>query len=123
MTGCRAARGGKRSDAWCTYCWDAGRSYGVTVIPISAQQSYRTLPGFNADVTCGIVPAMADTVSLAIVGAAGRMGQRLVALAHEDPKLEVVAAIERADHPQLQRDIGEIAGVGPIGVLLTHDLK
>ena len=66
---------------------------------------------------------MSDTISLAIVGAAGRMGQRLVALAHEDPKLEVVAAIERADHPQLQRDIGEIAGVGPIGVPLTHDLR
>ncbi len=66
---------------------------------------------------------MPDMTSLAIVGAAGRMGQRLVALAHEDPTLEVVAAIERADHPMMQRDIGELAGVGPIGVPLTHDLR
>jgi 4-hydroxy-tetrahydrodipicolinate reductase len=63
------------------------------------------------------------TTSLAIVGAAGRMGQRLVALAKEDPELTVVAAIERADHPLAHKDIGEIAGVGPIGVPLTHDLK
>jgi 4-hydroxy-tetrahydrodipicolinate reductase len=61
---------------------------------------------------------------LAIVGAAGRMGQRLVALAGEEGAgLKVVAAVERADHPLAHKDAGEIAGVGPIGVPLTHDLK
>lgn len=62
---------------------------------------------------------MAD---IAIVGAAGRMGQRLVALAKEDPELRVVGAIERAEHPQIQQDAGEIAGIGKLGVPLTHDL-
>jgi 4-hydroxy-tetrahydrodipicolinate reductase len=66
---------------------------------------------------------MPATISLAIVGAAGRMGQRLVALAREDAQLQVLAAIERADHPLAQRDAGEIAGIGPIGVPITHDLK
>src|SRR5438067_10030247 len=58
-----------------------------------------------------------------IVGAAGRMGQRLVALAKEDADLQVVAAIERADHPLVQRDAGEVAGIGAIGVPITHDLR
>jgi 4-hydroxy-tetrahydrodipicolinate reductase len=66
---------------------------------------------------------MSSTVSIAVVGAAGRMGQRLVALAKEDPALSVVAAIERADHPRIQHDAGEIAGIGKINVPLTHDLR
>ena len=66
---------------------------------------------------------MPETISLAIVGAAGRMGQRLVALGHEDPGLTVVAAIDRADHPQIGKDAGELAGVGPIGVPLAAELR
>ena len=34
-------------------------------------------------------------IRIAIHGAAGRMGQRLVALGHADPELDVVAALER----------------------------
>jgi 4-hydroxy-tetrahydrodipicolinate reductase len=62
-------------------------------------------------------------VSLAITGAAGRMGTRLIALAHQSPDFEVAAAIERPDHPSIGRDAGELAGVGSIGIPLRHDLK
>src|SRR5688572_10645693 len=55
-------------------------------------------------------------------GACGRMGQRLVALAKDDPALSVVAALDAAGHPQLGKDAGEIAGVGPIGVKVSADL-
>jgi 4-hydroxy-tetrahydrodipicolinate reductase len=51
------------------------------------------------------------------------MGQRLVALAKEDPQLKMVGAVDRPDHPQLHKDAGELAGIGPIGVPLTFDLK
>ena len=44
--------------------------------------------------------------NLAINGACGRMGQRLVALAQEFPDLQVVAAMDWAKHPQLGRDAG-----------------
>lgn len=53
---------------------------------------------------------------VAIHGAAGRMGKRLVALGAADPDIEIAAAIESASHPQLDQDAGELAGIGRIGV-------
>ena len=40
-----------------------------------------------------------DAIRLAIHGAGGRMGQRLVTLASEDPELTVVAGFEAAELP------------------------
>jgi len=57
-------------------------------------------------------------MKLAIHGAAGRMGQRVTALAAKDSKFKIVAALESADHPLLGKDAGLIAGVGDIGVPL-----
>jgi 4-hydroxy-tetrahydrodipicolinate reductase len=57
-------------------------------------------------------------MKLAIHGAAGRMGQRVTALAAKDPRFKVVAALESANHPLLGKDAGLIAGVGEIGVPL-----
>jgi 4-hydroxy-tetrahydrodipicolinate reductase len=62
-------------------------------------------------------------IKLAITGACGRMGTRLVALAHQDSAFELVAAIDRPDSPDLSRDAGEIAGIGKIGLPVTFDLK
>lgn len=59
---------------------------------------------------------------IAIHGACGRMGQRLVALAHEDPGLRVVAAVDAPIHPRQGEDAGAVAGVGPIGVPVTGEL-
>ena len=50
------------------------------------------------------------------------MGQRLVALGSADKELTIVAAWDRADHPQLGTDVGLLAGVGPIGVPLSAGL-
>ena len=62
-------------------------------------------------------------IDIAITGAAGRMGMRLIALATQDGGFRVVGAIEKPDHPNIARDAGEIAGVGQIGTPITHDLK
>lgn len=61
--------------------------------------------------------------SIAITGAAGRMGQRLVALAKQSGRFELVGAIERPDHEAQTKDAGEVAGVGAIGVPVTFDLR
>ncbi|WP_020469352.1 4-hydroxy-tetrahydrodipicolinate reductase [Zavarzinella formosa] len=61
-------------------------------------------------------------IKIAINGACGRMGQRLVALAKEDPELVLVAAIDNPKHPNIGKDAGDLAGVGPAGVLVTPEL-
>lgn len=61
-------------------------------------------------------------IKLAIHGAAGRMGQRLVALGIADPGLEIAAALEAPMHPRIGQDAGTIAGVGEINVPLKAAL-
>jgi 4-hydroxy-tetrahydrodipicolinate reductase len=59
---------------------------------------------------------------IGINGACGRMGQRLVELAQEDPELTLGAALEAASHPQQGRDIGELAGLGTLGIPVRAEL-
>jgi 4-hydroxy-tetrahydrodipicolinate reductase len=61
-------------------------------------------------------------IRIAIHGAAGRMGQRLVVLAGQDRDLQLVAALERDRHPQLGRDAGLLAGSTEAGAALTDRL-
>lgn len=56
---------------------------------------------------------------VAIHGAAGRMGLRLIALGSADDQIEVVAALENSFSPHADKDAGEVAGSGPIGVLFS----
>ena len=53
---------------------------------------------------------------IGVNGACGRMGQRIVQLAHEDKSLSVGAALEASSHPCSGKDIGEVAGLGSINV-------
>lgn len=65
---------------------------------------------------------MPDVVGVVVCGAGGRMGRRLVALAHADPGLAVAGAIEAEGSDAVGHDAGEVAGVGPIGVPIGTDL-
>lgn len=60
--------------------------------------------------------------TVAIHGAGGRMGQRLVALAIESESLSLGAAIEAPTHPLIGQDAGQIAGSGACGINLTSEL-
>jgi 4-hydroxy-tetrahydrodipicolinate reductase len=53
---------------------------------------------------------------IGVNGACGRMGTRIVQLAHEDKEFAIGAALESPAHPDQGKDIGELAGIGPIGV-------
>ncbi len=64
-----------------------------------------------------------SVVRLAINGAAGRMGQRLIALGSADKSLKIAAALEHDKHTGLGTDAGTRAGVGAIGVPLTSSLS
>jgi 4-hydroxy-tetrahydrodipicolinate reductase len=61
-------------------------------------------------------------LKIAINGAAGRMGRRLVALSAADPELEVVAALEHRQCPFLGSDSGTLAGAAANGVPLSAEL-
>lgn len=62
-------------------------------------------------------------VEAIIVGAAGRMGSRLVHAVHDTPSMRLAAAVERPDHPSIGHDIGELVGLGKIGILLEGSLR
>jgi 4-hydroxy-tetrahydrodipicolinate reductase len=57
--------------------------------------------------------------SIAIHGAAGRMGRRLVALGSSDPELRIVAAIDSPANPEIGKDAGTLAGVRELGLPLA----
>jgi 4-hydroxy-tetrahydrodipicolinate reductase len=58
-------------------------------------------------------------IRVAVHGAAGRMGQRVVALGSHDADVQIVAALESANCPKLGQDAGLVAGVGELGVPLS----
>ncbi len=62
------------------------------------------------------------SIKIAVTGATGRMGRRIIALAFGDPDVEVVAALETKDSASIGADAGELAGVGRIGVPITARL-
>lgn len=61
-------------------------------------------------------------IKIALVGAAGRMGQEITRVATANPTAAIGAAVEYDGCPLLGQDIGEVAGVGKLGVALTADL-
>ena len=65
---------------------------------------------------------MSDTLRIAISGAAGRMGRRLVALGTEDASLDIVAALDAPGNPLVGQDAGTIAGVEELGVTVSGEL-
>ncbi len=79
----------------------------------------------------GKLPGMNTPIKLAVHGAAGRMGQRVVALAATPvdsanlneagnaPRFDVVAAIDHPDHPRIGEDAGLVAGVSKLNTPLT----
>jgi 4-hydroxy-tetrahydrodipicolinate reductase len=63
----------------------------------------------------------ATPMKLAVVGAAGRMGQTLIRVIHDTPGAVLAGAIERPGSPHIGRDAGELAGIGPIDVSITGE--
>ena len=60
---------------------------------------------------------------LAIHGATGRMGLAVARMAASDPDIELVGAACSSSDAALGRDIGELAGVGTLGVATSADIQ
>ncbi len=60
-------------------------------------------------------------MKIAIAGAAGRMGRVLTRIVHETGGLEVAGGIEPKGSSAVGADMGELAGVGPLGIKITDE--
>ena len=62
-------------------------------------------------------------VRVGIVGASGRMGRTLIEACVQHPEITLTAAVEHPQHELLGKDVGQLAGLAPLQVKLTSDLK
>jgi 4-hydroxy-tetrahydrodipicolinate reductase len=53
---------------------------------------------------------------LLIIGAAGRMGRRILSLGIDAGEFDIVGTVERAEHPDISKDAGLVAAAGQINV-------
>ena len=60
------------------------------------------------------------TTRIAIHGAAGRMGRAVIQAALAAPSINLVAAIDRPDNPELGEDIGGVVGQADVGVSVGY---
>ncbi len=58
-----------------------------------------------------------------VAGAAGRMGGRIIKTILETDGIELAASFERADHPAVGKDVGEVVGAGNLGILVASSLE
>ncbi|HWZ93425.1 MAG TPA: 4-hydroxy-tetrahydrodipicolinate reductase [Polyangiaceae bacterium] len=61
-------------------------------------------------------------MKLALHGASGRMGLSITRLSHGVPDIEIVGAACSSSDPLLGRDLGELAGLGSLGVVTSPDV-
>jgi 4-hydroxy-tetrahydrodipicolinate reductase len=61
-------------------------------------------------------------VKLALFGATGRMGLAITRLARQATDIQIVGAVSVSSDANLGRDLGELAGVGTLGVVVGDDL-
>ena len=61
--------------------------------------------------------------NIAIFGANGRMGRVLIEAIHSDEQATLSAAAVRADSSLVGADVGELAGVGKLGLAVVGDLS
>jgi 4-hydroxy-tetrahydrodipicolinate reductase len=61
-------------------------------------------------------------LKIAIFGASGRMGQAVARLAGSEGATIVGAMVSKRS-PTLGRDVGEVAGIGPVGVVTSADVS
>lgn len=66
---------------------------------------------------------MTGMTKLAIIGAAGRMGRRIAALAKESGQFEIVAGLEMTGQDAIGSDVGTLAGIGALGVKITDAMQ
>jgi 4-hydroxy-tetrahydrodipicolinate reductase len=60
---------------------------------------------------------------IAVIGVTGRMGRAIVRAAQESADLKIVAGVASAKSAELGKDVGTLAGIEPLAVNVTSDLR
>jgi 4-hydroxy-tetrahydrodipicolinate reductase len=60
-------------------------------------------------------------MKIAVLGAAGRMGQSLARAVAATEGCVLAGGVEAKSSPAVGRDLGEVAGLGPLGIPITDD--
>ena len=58
-----------------------------------------------------------------VAGAAGRMGGRIIHMINQSQDVTLSAAFEHPDHPSVNEDVGQILGLGEMGIKIAGSLK
>jgi len=64
---------------------------------------------------------MSDLPGIVVAGASGRMGQMLIRTILASGRARLVGCVDRAGAPWIGRDVGEVMGGAPLGVVVTDD--
>jgi len=62
-------------------------------------------------------------IQVMVAGAAGRMGQRIIHMIHQNPETTLSGAFELAEHPCIGRDAGLVSGTGELGVTISGSFE
>jgi 4-hydroxy-tetrahydrodipicolinate reductase len=58
-----------------------------------------------------------------VAGAAGRMGGRIIHTLRQSKEVTLAGAFERPNHPSVGLDVGQVAGLGSLGMKMAGSLK
>lgn len=68
-----------------------------------------------------MTPTTRPPKRIAVHGAAGRMGIRIMQLIRDDPRTKLVAALDRPGHPAIGKDVSALTAGPDFGVTLSDD--
>jgi len=58
-----------------------------------------------------------------VAGAAGRMGGRIIHMIRQSRDIALAAAFEHPEHQNVNQDVGQVVGLGELGINITGSLK
>ena len=61
-------------------------------------------------------------VKVIVAGAAGRMGRRVMYMVAQHPELQLVGGFEQEGNSEIGKDLGDLAGIDKVGVVLSAGL-
>ena len=62
-------------------------------------------------------------INAVVAGAAGRMGGRIIHMIQKSEEVTLIGAFEKSGHPAIGKDVGEVVGLGKLGIQIKGDIS